>query len=401
MGCGLCESLAGRDVLRLEMSPQGGERPIQVGTLDSVVEEQILEVCPGNVVRAPAKRPGVNRDRIWGNGRRIVKAHASDPEVRFRGTSGGVLSALTIHLLETEQVKFILHVAASTDQPMRSIDHVSFDAAQVLEGARARYGPAAPLRNFTQLLERGEKFAFVGKPCDVAAVRNLSRSDPRVRELVPYLFTMVCGGASELGMSTDYLNECELTEDDVSEFRYRGYGNPGPTHVETHDGRTFEKTYQQFWGGGESTWRLQFRCKICPDAIGEQADVVAMDCWPGASPVGEDEGFNALIARTGAGLRLLNEAQAAGVLTVLEELEFRTLDTFQPHQVLRRRAALARLSAYTTATGIRPRFSGHRLVEAAAGIGVRANIENALGTWRRVRAKRHREGGLEPPDSRR
>ena len=42
---------------------------------------------------------------------------------------------------------------------------------------------------------------------------------------------------------------------------------------------------------------MPFRCKICPDAIGESADVAALDTWPGGSPKGEDEGFNAVIAR--------------------------------------------------------------------------------------------------------
>lgn len=391
MGCGLCESLAGQDVLRLEMTPRGGERPVLVGTLDQKVENRILSVCPGARVSAPMKREGTMRDTVWGNGMRIVKAHAVDPVVRFQGTSGGVLSALCIHLLETNQVEFILHVAASREKPVRSTGQVSFDRSHILEGARARYGPAAPLQSMAQLLEQGRRFAFVGKPCDVAAVRNLSRIDSRVKTLVPYMLTMVCGGASELGMSTDYLDECGITEDDVAVFRYRGYGNPGATHVETRDGRVFEKTYQEFWGGGESTWRLQFRCKICPDAIGEQADIVAMDAWPGASPTGDDEGFNVMIARTPAGLELLNDAERAGALNVLREVRFRELDGFQPHQVERRRAALARLTAYSLETGVRPWFRGHRLAKAAMGAGLRANLVNFVGTRRRVRAKRHRE----------
>jgi coenzyme F420 hydrogenase subunit beta len=391
IGCGLCESMAGPDVLRLDMTANGAERPVQLSPLDGDLEARILEVCPGVKVQAPAPRPGARFDTMWGNALRLVEAHATDAEVRHKGTSGGVLSALCLYLLETNEVDFILHVAASRTEPVRSTQHVSFDRAQILEGARARYGPAAPLRSFTQLLDDGRPFALVGKPCDIAAVRNLARVDPRVDRLVRYMLTMVCGGASELGISTDYLRECGLSESDVAVFRYRGYGNPGLTHVETRDGRVFETTYRAFWGGGESTWRLQFRCKICPDAIGEQADIVALDCWPGAEPAGEDEGFNAMIARTDAGGRLLAAAEAAGALNVLHDVSFRDLDTFQPHQVERRRAALARGLAYSVATGLRPRFRGHRLFRAAASAGLRANVANFCGTWQRVRAKRHRE----------
>ena len=102
---------------------------------------------------------------------------------------------------------------------------------------------------------------------------------------------MVCGGASDLGKSWDLVKQFGVTEDEVSVMRYRGYGNPGLTRVETKDGRAFETTYLDLWAD-ESEWRIQSRCKICPDAIGEAADIAAADIWPGGAPVGEDAGFN-------------------------------------------------------------------------------------------------------------
>ena len=37
---------------------------------------------------------------------------------------------------------------------------------------------------------------FIGKPCDLTALRNYAEVDPRVDELVRYWLTMVCGGCS-------------------------------------------------------------------------------------------------------------------------------------------------------------------------------------------------------------
>ena len=59
------------------------------------------------------------------------------------------------------------------------------------------------------------------------------------------------------------------------------------------------------FGDDESNWRVHFRCKICPDAIGECSDLAALDTWPGGSPAGEDEGFNAVIARTEKGNKFI------------------------------------------------------------------------------------------------
>ena len=85
-----------------------------------------------------------------------------------------------------------------------------------------------------------------------------------------------------------------------------------------------------------------FRCKICPDAIGESADVAALDTWRGGSPKGEDEGFNAAIVRTKKGLDLINEAAKAGFIHIGNKLKIEDIDDFQPHQVNKKKAVYAR-----------------------------------------------------------
>ena len=41
--------------------------------------------------------------------------------------------------------------------------------------SRSRYGPASPLDRFQEALDLNEPFAFVGKPCDISAIRQLSK----------------------------------------------------------------------------------------------------------------------------------------------------------------------------------------------------------------------------------
>ena len=171
------------------MTPEGRERPAVLEPLDDATLALINAVCPGVTVEGPdptATDATVRWDAIWGPAIRIAKGYAGDPAVRFQGSAGGGLSALAIHLLESGEVDFILHVAASREKPMRSEHQLSFDRAQVLVGAGARYGPAAPLTDFVSLLERGRPFAFIGKPCDLAALRSLARQDSRVDRLVRY-----------------------------------------------------------------------------------------------------------------------------------------------------------------------------------------------------------------------
>ena len=104
----------------------------------------------------------------------------------------------------------------------------------------------------------------------------------------------------------------------MTRFRYRGQGCPGPTTFETRDGAVTNMRYTDFWGEDESGWSLPFRCKICPDGIGESADIAVSDTWPGGSPdpatEDQDKGLNAMIARTAAGKELMEAAIRDGAL---------------------------------------------------------------------------------------
>jgi coenzyme F420 hydrogenase subunit beta len=367
IGCGLCRGIA-PDAIRIDMSAQGALIPLVEHPLTDQQLDLINQVCPG--LRAEGRRPeqespAARWDTIWGPAIAMAKGYAGDPEVRFRGSAGGATSALGIHLLASGEVDFILHVRASRSLPMRSEAHVSSTRAEVLEGAGSRYGPVAPLVDVMQLLDRGRPFAVVAKPCDISAIHNLSRGDPRVDALIRYRIAIVCGGASAFGLSQDLIQGFGLSEPEVSVLRYRGYGNPGRTRVETRDGRAFEVTYNDLWAD-EGKWRIFFRCKICGDAVGETADIAISDVWPGGGPTGEDAGFNGFIARTERGAGLLRRAVEAGALTLVGEMDFRDFDVVQPHQVRRKQAITSRIAAMRDAGRPTTEYPDLRLDAAAA-----------------------------------
>jgi coenzyme F420 hydrogenase subunit beta len=409
IGCGLCLSVAGEDRIQIVLTPEGRERPVARRPLDAAMLERINAICPGTRIEGAAGNEGagdagtddagtddagavagssVMQDVVWGRAEKLSIGYAADPTVRHRGSTGGVLTALGQFLLTSGRVKFILHAAASASEPMRTERTLSFDAASVLAGAGSRYGPAAPLKDFTAVLDRAEPFALIAKPCDIAAVRNLARIDSRVDRYLRYALTFVCGGASDLAKSEEVASGLGFRSGELSLFRYRGYGNPGPTQLAAHDGRTATLTYQQMWGD-EATWRIQPRCKICPDAIGESADLAASDVWPGGAPSGEDAGFNGIIVRTLRGLELYRAALEAGAIAVEPgEVGFRDFDEFQPHQVRKKRAAWARFAGMKAAGQAVPETVNLRLTDCARLNTFAENLDEARDARRRARAGR-------------
>lgn len=389
IGCGLCRSIA-PDRIRMEMTAEGAEVPRMDRPLSPEEQHFINRVCPGLRAegRLPEQLPATALwDVVWGPAMAMAKGHAADPELRFRGSAGGGSTALAIHLLESGEVDFILHVAASHKMPMRSEAHLSFSRADVLAGAGSRYGPAAPLVDLLQLLDRGRPFAVVAKPCDMSAIANLAREDARVDGLIRYRISLVCGGASAFSKTLDLARSFGLSEPDVAMLRYRGFGNPGRTRIEARDGRAFEVTYNDLWAD-EGKWRLFFRCKICGDAIGEMADIAISDVWPGGGPSGEDAGFNGFIARTARGAALLQRAAELGALTLLEDMGFRDFDSVQPHQLRKKQAVAARLTALRDAGLPATEFPGLRLEAAGETASAEFRRENYEGMRARLARRR-------------
>jgi coenzyme F420 hydrogenase subunit beta len=400
IGCGLCRSIVGEGRVDLVMTPEGRERPLARRALDEDELARINAVCPGTRIGGadPAQQgEAATSDTVWGSAECLSIGYAGDPAARFRGSTGGVLTALGQFLLSSGRVKFILHVGAAKSAPMRSERRLSFDDAAVLEGAGSRYGPAAPLVDFTQILDRGEPFALIAKPCDVTAVRNLARLDPRVDRWMRYALAFVCGGASDLAKSEEVLERFDVDEAELALFRYRGYGNPGPTRIETRDGRAFELTYQQLWED-EAKWMIQPRCKICPDAIGIGADIAASDVWPGGGPSGEDEGFNGILVRTRRGRELYDAAIAAGALVIERAASFADFDLFQPHQVRKRRAVWARFKGMAAAGKPVPTVTDLGLEDCARQNSLSDNLAEARGSRDRASAGRLGEPPAVPRD---
>ncbi|WP_282091900.1 Coenzyme F420 hydrogenase/dehydrogenase, beta subunit C-terminal domain [Epibacterium ulvae] len=378
IGCGLCEALAPRR-WKMAYTDAGRLRPALVGPGS---DAEILKACPG-AVAVPNRETAKNLDPIWGHYHRMEEAWAGDPESRYRAATGGVLTALASHLLHTDKAKFILHCAADPDAPMRTKWCISETPSQLVSRAGSRYGPSDTLAGLEVALARNEPFAIIAKPCDAGAVRARANIDQRLNENLVALLALVCGGASDLGKSTAVLDEYELAEDELTLFRYRGYGNPGPTRIETRDGRSFEKNYPEMWAD-ESGWRIQSRCKVCPDALGEAADIAAADIWPCAVPEGEDDGFNGVVTRTSAGEALYQSACRAGDLLTGAAITPREFDAYQPHQVNKKHALAARLRGMNSAGSV---IYTHDQALRIAELD-RHNRNEEIGTCDRVRMGR-------------
>ncbi|WP_425992872.1 Coenzyme F420 hydrogenase/dehydrogenase, beta subunit C-terminal domain [Brevundimonas sp. TWP2-3-2] len=382
-GCGACASALGPDRLSMKMDSSGYLRPARVSAPEAGDDVVLAKVCSGyGLDQEAAGRP---YDATWGPILSLQTGYSKDPEVRYKGSSGGVISALAIHLVETGAVDFVLQTHASTEDPIGNETSASRDRSSIIASAGSRYSPSFPLVDIETHLAGERRFAFVGRPCDVAALRRMALRDPRIDVQVPIMLSFFCAGVPSRKGALAVLDALGVEHSDVKEFTYRGRGWPGLARAIRHDGTDASMDYNSSWGAILNR-HLQFRCKICPDGTGEFADVVCADAWYGKDgypDFTEVDGRSLVVGRTERGQALIAAASARGVLA-LNPLEAAELRGMQPYQYERKRAVLSRLAALLLKGRTVPRFNGLGLW----GLTLRRSplwlLRNMVGTYRRI-----------------
>lgn len=386
-GCGGCV-LAAPGKIRMETRAPGYLRPQQLAPLSPEEDARIAAICPGLGQEVVAR--GRIDDVLWGPYVQMRTGHATDAALRFAASSGGALSAVLVHLLESGRVDGVIQTGADPDLPTGNVTVLTADPVGVQASAGSRYAPSSPLAGLAPYLDGDRRLAFVGKPCDVAALRALAVLDPRVDERFPVMLSFFCAGIPSLAGARKVLEKLGTSVLGAHSFRYRGYGWPGRATATLKDGSTRSMSYHESWGEILSH-HVQHRCKICADGTGKAADIVCADAWAcderGYPLFEERDGVSLIVARTELGATLMAEAEAAGKLAT-EPFEIHGLADMQPGQSSRRRALLARLAGLALCGRPVPTYRGLHLRAAARQNRLRTNLRNFLGMVRRVLRRR-------------
>lgn len=385
-GCGLCASVSDGAIAMDDAD--GYHRPVQTAVLTDAAEAIIANACPGVVVEP--WQENTTASPYWGPANFIGVGHAQDTEIRFRGSSGGVITAVASFALRSGLVDRVLHVQADPTNPTGNTTVCSRSDADIINGAGSRYAASSPLADIESWLAEGGSFVFIGKPCDVSALRRLARMDPRIDRHIPLMLAFFCAGVPNRRGAENVVKAMGLDFDRLESFRYRGHGWPGNAAAATQDGRVAEMSYGESWGRYLAK-EVQFRCKICPDAVGGSADISCADAWYGDDrgypAFDEKEGRSLIMSRTERGRRILDLALADGALAI-EPLLVGEIDKMQPSQALRKQLVSSRLAAMRVAFKPNLKVQGTMTEVAAAQAKPVVKIRNFLGTLRRILTSR-------------
>lgn len=335
IGCGACASVADSPY-RMQFSELGTYVPtLSTQASPSAAQHAATAaVCPFS---AAAIDETTIAAELFGDGtawhadigfyRKTYVGHVVEGGFRDRGSSGGMGSWLASELLAGGLVDGIIHVTACADpcgdRTLLFRYRVSRSLDDVIRGAGSRYYPICLADVLAEIRSRpGERFAVVGIPCFIKAVRLLARQDPALASSVAYCIGLVCGHLKSAAYA-DFIGwQLGFAPSEIGaiDFREKTPGrnaNHYTARVTNRlSGESRAKPMTELQGG---SWALGFfkqkACEYCDDMIAETADVVVGDAWLPRF-VEDHRGTNIVVIRHPDISRLVGDAIAAGRLAL-------------------------------------------------------------------------------------
>lgn len=314
-GCGACVALAaGRARMVREES---GVLP----ELDRAgdLPELAWEACPGKGVDYPRLyRHHYGRlpdDWRLGHVERLWTGHAGDEQVRLQGASGGVLTAVLLHLLDTGRIDGAILVRQGVPEPEQASWFIARSAADIQACAQSVYAPVSVL-DALPTLTPGERYAITCLPEQSAALRALQVGGLESAQQVQYVLGPYTGTALDGAAIRSLLRAHRVADDDaITSLQWRAGEWPGHLEITTASGRIIrsKKVYYNFL----IPFHVTQTSLLSMDFANEFTDLSVGDAWsPRFEALGQ--GFSVVLSRTARMTALIAEMQARGVLALDE-----------------------------------------------------------------------------------
>jgi coenzyme F420 hydrogenase subunit beta len=314
--CGTCVGVCPEKKLNF-VDPLGECLPATNSALDCTdCPGWCLEACPGESVDYVAlNRQVFGRlpdNFLLGHALDWQVAWATDPEVRAAGASGGVLTAMARHLLESNTVQGIVCLIDDPAQPLMPRPVIARDMETLRLAQQSKYS-IAPVNTILRELESFDgEVAFVGLPDQVASLRKLQRLGHPAMKKIKIIFGSYCGAVQHFTAVTAFLRKNGVRDLSlVRRVEYRAGAWPGKLRITLADGRKFE--LEKFYANYMTLFYSVERSLLDVDLSNELADLSFGDAW---APRYEErrEGFSLIAVRTERGRELFEQCKTAGVI---------------------------------------------------------------------------------------
>lgn len=345
IGCGACASIP-QSPIRMKLDKYSMfKATIEPNLANDLIGFDIQKVCPFS--NRGRNETEIGRDLFGETATQNNKigyylstyaGYVSEGSFRKNGSSGGMGSWLASSLLRHSYVDSVIHVhqrQPSEDDKRLFHYQLSTSEQEVCKSSKSRYYPIELSEMLSLIRSRPGKYAIVGIPCFIKAIRLLSENDQTIRERVIFCIGLVCGHLKSTRFAEMFSWQCGVNPNELTEIDFRtkldGFGanQYGITVSALSNGKTIRKVsppinemYGSIWGQGFFKYKA---CDYCDDVVAETADVTIGDAWL-PQYLNDSQGTNILVIRNPIIQKIIDEAVSRNALV---------LDVISPEEVVK------------------------------------------------------------------
>ncbi len=319
IGCGLCTYKCPEKALEMKWNDFGFLVPVLSGTCNT--DKMCISVCPFNpfpednvkteneLADIFLKKTTLFHPQI-GKYQGIYVGYSE--EFRLTSSSGGIATFVLSDLLERGIVNHVFSVKESVTPGFHYEYAISNNKQELIAASQTKYYPVTLSTVFSKIDELEGHIVIAGVACFIKAIRLAQHSDPVLKEKIPFLVGIICGGVKSQ-FFTEYLaDKAGVPKNRIAkpEFRIKDIkSTAGDYSFGCYSDKDNQKstikmrTVGDMWGTGLFKANA---CDFCDDVTTELADISLGDAW--LQPyVNDGKGTNVVVTRSILAEQIINE----------------------------------------------------------------------------------------------
>jgi len=311
-GCGTCEGICPSFAIEIIKDDLQGIYIPKVNINKCNYCGICLKCCPGwslDFIKLNQKIFGKQPENpLIGNYIDCHIGHANDNDLRWKASSGGVLTQLLIFAMENKLINGVILTRMSQKNPLEPEVFIARNREDVISATGSKYCPVPVNIKLKEVLkDENGKFALVGLPCHIQAFRKSELINSKLKDKIILVFGLFCNHCPKFTATEYLLKKLNINKEEITDISYRGSGWPGKMTILLNDEKKLLMDQSKYWNWGFGEFFIPLRCTFCLDGLSEFADISFGDAWLPELKI-DKLGTSIIVVRTEKGQQIIQEA---------------------------------------------------------------------------------------------
>ena len=213
----------------------------------------------------------------------VVSAYAGysiDTEVRNAASSGGIVSGILIHLLETKKIDgALVSKIVSKNGKLSAETIIATSREEILDSAGSSYVDIPIITAVKRIKEFSGRIAVVSVPCYISALERMCQRDAELNSKISCKIGLFCGGNVKFSLYEMVLKQHNIHEADVERIFFRRSHVTGDMIVTMRFGEQLTIPFHHFNVYRILGYHRKPYCIQCDDYTSETADLSVGDTF--------------------------------------------------------------------------------------------------------------------------